>query len=258
MFKFIDNYLAKKKAKAKYEESLSRCLETGILDESIKKDLDEIKKNDNLTEYDIKPIHIRLINLYFQRINVDERINDHEKKSLEELMNYFSIHIDDFNFDQKLFNKNYALEQLEKGILPKSDISGLNVALGKDEFSHWGCPAQLRKYRHITNRINYKGLTSSIKIMKGLRYRMGSLGYQTQTQENLITEDVGFLWITNKRIGFKGQRKIFAVPLSKILNIELTLAGIEVAKEGKEVPYIFALDDYQIPAAILTMYLNKK
>ena len=50
--------------------------------------------------------------------------------------------------------------------------------------------------------------------------------------------------------------KNFAFLYFKIHSFELTQAGLEVSKEGKEMLYIIGLDDYDVPCIMISHILN--
>lgn len=257
MFNFVKNYLAKREAKGEYEETLKKFLADGQLDESEKKQLDDLSVKYGLTKDDLLDAHKKATSLMFKNISSDERITDEEKKDLEALMGYFGLSQKDFEFNQKNFNKFYSLALIDKGILPTPEHTGLNVIFKKGEVLHWLCGATLKKQKRVTERMNYSGLTGSIKIMKGLRYRVGSISLAPQTREIMVNEDNGNFWMTNQRVGFLGSRKNFSFPYNKILSFELYKDGLSIHKEGKEKPYIVGLDDVELPAAILSAILNQ-
>ncbi len=239
-----------------YFKLLSDFLSDGILDENEKRELKEFAETNNIKEEELLTAHKKAGSLLFQNISSDGKITDDEKRSLEELLSYFNVRTEDFNFDQKAFNKFYALGLIDKGILPNIKDHDVDVVFKKGEILHWACPGALRKYKNVINRVNYGGPAVSIKIMKGVRYRFGSVGFSTQSTEHLINEDVGSFFITNSRIGFRGERKNFAVPLSKVYSFQLTPAGLEIVKEGKETPYIIGLEDYDVPCMMISQIIN--
>ncbi len=253
---FIRKFLTKREGKIKYDKLIKCFLSDGKLDEIEKVELEKLSKQYGFSKEELFEAHKKASTLAFQNIISNSRITDDEKKALEELMDYFGISKKDFKFDQKAFNKFYTLGLIEKGILPVIQQHDISIVFKKGEVLHWVCPAVTKKYKRITNLIRYGGPTMSIKIMKGLRYRVGSVGYSTSSSEHLITEDNGAFWLTNQRIGFRGNRKNFAFPYSKIHSFELTKAGLEVSKEGKETPYIIGLNDYDIPCMMISHILN--
>jgi hypothetical protein len=258
MINFVKNFLTKRKGSKIYDEKLKEFLSDGKIDDNEKKQLKKIANEYSLLEEDLMEAHKKACSLTFNDITSDGKITEEEKKALQELMNYFKIEQKDFNFNQKTFNKFYTIGLIEKGILPEISVPDLNIIFKKGEVIHWCCPASLRKIKRITNRISYKGFTGSVKIGLGIRYRAGSLGYSTQSSEFLATEDTGVLWLTNQRVGFKGDRKNFAFPYTKIHSFEVSSTALSISKEGKETPILVSLDDYDVPCMVISSILNKQ
>lgn len=149
------------------------------------------------------------------------------------------------------------LALLDQSGLRPIDYSDLNIILQPGEVTYWGCQAELRKYKHVTQRVGYGGMSTSIRIMKGVRYRTGSFKVQRTSKELLVAEDRGTFWVTNKRICFSGQRKNFTVPFDKILHLDRSPDGLVIAKNGRETPYLVGLGDYEVPAAMISHLLNQ-
>jgi len=257
MLNFVKNFLVKQKSSKAYNEKLKEFLSDGKLDNKEKEELKKLAIEGNLQEKDLQEAHKKACSLNFDEITKDGRITEEERTALQELMNYFEVEQKDFNFDQKTFNKFYTVGLIDKGILPDIKVPDLNIIFKKDEIIHWCCPASLRKIKRVVNRINYGGFTGSVKIGLGVRYRVGSLGYSTQSSEFLATEDTGVLWLTNQRIGFKGARKNFAFPYTKIHSFEASSTALSISKEGKETPILVSLDDYDVPCMIISSIINK-
>ena len=194
--------------------------------------------------------------MFFKNISEDERITEDEKKELESLMGYFDLDIKNFGFNQKNFNKFYSLALIDKGILPTPTYTGLNVLFKKDEIIHWLCSGYLKKRKKVLRNITYGGFIGSIKIAKGLRYRVASMDLATQSSEIIADEDFGNFWLTNQRVGFLGERKNFNLPYNKILSFEVYKDAIIIHKDGRENPYIIGLEDVDVPASILSKILN--
>lgn len=267
MLNFIKKYLSKSELKSsdsssiqfsrsdeakRYAELLSQFLSDGKLSEKEKEELEKFSKENNISEEELSQAHKKAASLSYKDFISDERITEEERELFQELANYFDLNPEDFDFNQKEFNRFYILALLDKGVLPNISSHDLDIVLKKGEILHWACPAQLRKYKNIVNRVRYAGPTVSIKIMKGVYYRMGSIKFDTRSTEHLIIEDLGSLFMTNLRIGFKGERKNFTVPYSQILSYELTQSGLEIIKENRETPYIIGLEEYDIPCMIIS------
>lgn len=258
IFDFVDKLLSRRNGVKEYKETLSSSLEDGALSDSEKKRLREIQTEFGLTDADVLKQQKLGMSDFFNQISDDERITDDEKKSLEAMLAYFGISTKDFAFSQQEFNKYYTLALIDKGLLPTigKENHDLNLIFKNGEVLHYGQRATLRKLKNVTTRINYGGITTSIKIMHGLRYRAGSMKIGRETEEVYAPEDSGALYLTNQRIGFIGKRKQFAVPYEKISSFELGPGGLQIFKDGKETPYIVTIDDYEVPLSIVSFLLN--
>ncbi len=257
MFNFVKNYLTKKEGKKEYMLKLNDSLADGNLSLGERQDLSNLIQKYNLTKEDIIEANKSAFALQFKDVISDRKITEEEKKSLEELIKYFGLSLDEIKFDQKSFNKYYTLGLLDKGIVPTMSLDSLDIVYKKEEILHWVCIASINKFKNVTRRINYGGFTGSVKIMKGVRYRVGSVNVQRVTEEIIATEDTGTFWITNKRVGFKGFKKNFAFSYEKIQSFDVTKYGIIIAKEGRETPYIIVPDDIDIPCTLISLLLNE-
>jgi hypothetical protein len=208
MFNFVTNYLTNREKRSEYQQMLTNFFADGKLDESETIQLDEFSKKFGFTKDDLRELHKRVTSSLFQNISKDERITEEEKKDLEVVMSYFGLSQADFEFNQATFNKFYSLALIDGGILPIPQHSALNLILKKGEIIHWLCPGTLKKHK----RVNYSGLSGSIKIMKGIRYRVGSMKLAPQTNEITVEEDAGNFWMSNQRVGFIGSQTNFAIP----------------------------------------------
>jgi len=207
----------------------------------------------------VNGIHKTSVASVFTNIGSDKRITDDEKNSLEKLLNHFNLSKSDIAFNQDNFNKFYTLALVDKGVLPtiENGQSEVNIVFKEGEALHWAVAASLMKRKKVTTRVNYGGLTGSVKIMKGVRYRVGSIGVSSVSKEIMDTEDSGAFYITNQRIGYIGYRKQFSFPFKKIGSLELRSDGLHIFKDGKEAPYILDLRDYEVPLAMISSILNK-
>ncbi|WP_341227936.1 hypothetical protein [uncultured Arcticibacterium sp.] len=256
MFKFLKNILSKPEGYKEYQDLLHVFLNDTALSENQKSELEDLARFYNILDSDLRVIHKKEITNVFKAITSDGIITEIEKAHLEDLMSYFGFARSDFGFNQKEFNKCYTLGLIENGELPKTNIPTLNLILKKDEFYHWGCEMKLKQFKKVNSGASYRGLSSSVKIAKGVRYRIGSYKVSSNTREELKVIDNGLFWLTNQRVGFQGTKKSFSMPYTKIHSFELTKDGIYLFKDGRESPFIMELDDYDVPCLLISTILN--
>ncbi len=258
LFDFITSVLKKKQGVREYQELLSRFLGDGVLSDDEKQQLQLLQATFNLTDTDLVAVRRAGASSAFKQIASDQRITEDERKSLEAIITYFGLQLNDIDFDQNTFNKYYALALIDQGILPTIEKGrhDLTILFKDGELLHYGQSAMLRKVKRVTTRIKYAGFTTSIKIMRGLRYHTGSLRVGTDTTEILADEDKGGFYLTNQRVVFIGSRKHFSLPYGKIGSFELKADGLYIFREDKEAPYIITMADYEVPLAIVSYVLN--
>lgn len=256
---FIKSLVSEKEGIKEYRAKLADSLSDSKLTDGEKAELDALAQKHGLTTEELTKLHKIGATSAYQNITSDQRITDDERESLDVLLNHFGLGAADINFDQKSFNKYYSLALIEKGVLPeiKEGNHDINLIFKKGEVLHFGSKADLRKLKRVTTRVNYGGLTASVKIVKGLRYRVGSIGVNSVSQEILATDDTGIFYITNQRVGYIGVRKHFSIPVAKIGSFELRAEGMYIFKDGKEAPYILTLPDYEVPLSMVSFLLNK-
>jgi len=256
---FVDQYFKKRDGLKKYQESISSFLADSELSVEESDKLAELQKEFGLSAEDVSGIHKTSVASVFTSIGSDKRITDEEKNSLEKLLNHFNLTKTDIAFNQDSFNKYYTLALVEKGVLPTIDNAQeeVNIVFKDGEVLHWAVAASMMKRKKVTTRVNYGGFTGSVKIMKGVRYRVGSIGVSSVSKEILDNEDSGAFYVTNQRIGYLGYRKQFSFPFKKIGSLELRPDGLHIFKDGKEAPYILELRDYEVPLAMISSILNK-
>lgn len=253
------NIFKKRSAIKEYKNKLMLYLQDLKISSEEENELKFIADKYKLSNEDLIKIQKVVLSDIFKKIISDKRISEEEKKSLENLLIKFNLTTKDIRFDQNLFNKYYSLSLIDNGKLPeiKNSNHDINIIFEDGEILHFGSISRLIKFRRETMNINYGGMTGSIKIMKGVRYRVGSIGISKNTKEVSFVEDKGIFYITNKRIGYIGNKKQFSLVFDKIISFELRPVGIYIFKKNKETPYIIAVDDYDLPLSIISFIINR-
>lgn len=74
----------------------------------------------------------------------------------------------------------------------------------------------------------------SIRVMKGVSYRVGNFAGQSVSRPEIKQVDMGTLYVTTKRFDFSGSRMHIDIPLSKIESLEMYSDGIQIGRSGKQ------------------------
>jgi hypothetical protein len=141
------------------------------------------------------------------------------------------------------------LAQIEEGLLPSVATP---ILLTRGETCHFTAPVvKHSEMRVVTKRVNYSGPVASIRIMKGLRWRVGSISAHRVTQDVLTHVDTGALYITNKKLFFQGGRKNTSIALSKIVQFKVYKDGLEIDKQTGKDFYCIGEADWELAGACL-------
>ena len=162
---------------------------------------------------------------------------------------------------QQLFKASlnkYLLFMAENGTLYEFDKSDMPISIQykSEEKLYYFSGAAYVKKRRKTVGVGFSGPSASIRICKGVRYRIGSMSVHRETVESYDTSDQGIFYITNFRIGYIGKTQ-FSFDLKKLISIQSGEAGILIFKQGRENPFMIALDNYDTPCTILSCLLNQ-
>jgi hypothetical protein len=193
-----------------------------------------------------------LIEKRFMEATADRRLSPHELDGIRAYARSFGIV--NLNFDpdsQGIIDRYSLLWRIENGQMPSIAVP---IALQKDEICFWSDTGEWHELRTRTMRINYSGPVASIRIMKGLHWRVGSIAPSRVTREELTRLDSGTLYVTNKRILLTGAAKNYQLRYSGVLGIEVFSDAIRIEKSSGRSP-VLVLRDPEIPAAILAAVL---
>lgn len=172
---------------------------------------------------------------------IDEMLNDTVITAAEEaqVMNY----VRHFSLTQPVLNVNGAFTRLaygcalrdvlEKGLTSRAVITfQLPFNLMKNEQLIW-CFRNVPCFEEKIYK-SYVGQSQgvSVRVMKGVYYRVGSSrGYPVETSK---TEqiDTGMLGITTQHIYFAGSRKSFRIPYKKVVSFTPYADGLGVCRDA--------------------------
>jgi hypothetical protein len=259
--KFISDYFKRKEGFKIYKNKLNTFPIDQKLSNEAKQNLTQIISDYGIRENQLLETKKKFIISVFNKLAEDKRLPDDDIAVLDDVIDYFAVDINTTGINTNLLRKYHNLSLIDEERLPdvtEASKNELDILLKPDEIVHFRTNSQLRKFRKVTKTIQYKGFTGSVRIMKGISYRVGSLDLNRVSQNILAVDDFGFFYITNKRIGYHGQRKQFSILNEKISSFELQPEGLFIFKDSKETPYILTLDDYDVPLAMVSLLLNKE
>lgn len=182
------------------------------------------------------------------RIVADRRVSPEEEMELKRLADGLggSIKFDEASLAQ--LERFRLLWRISQGDIPEIEVD-IHLQRGEKCFAAAG--ANHYNVSTVTTAVRYHGPSASIKIMKGVRWRVGQTSVHRVTEDRLKLLDSGVLYITNKRVLFDGSKKTTSINLNKILNYKLYQDALVVEKDsGKDQIFEFA-SDAEIIGAVL-------
>jgi hypothetical protein len=242
---------------AAYKRDLIGAIEDGVLTAEEIQALDERRAELGLTPQDVRWMRATAYRRAYQVAASDRRITAAEATELERIKGYLGLSESDVASTQRDFHRLRLLAEIQAGNLPATSTPGLLTQKG--EQVHWSEPAQLIEERVVRRR--YEGGSSgvSIRIMKGVTYRVGAQRGQLVTDTAAVPVSEGHFAITNRRAVFKGTKKSFNYKWEKILGVELFSDGLSVADgNGKSRIVRFVNGtDLEVMGAIMSQVVNQ-
>lgn len=190
-----------------------------------------------------------------------KKLTDITERDFDEVTKLFNnLHLEPTRKNEIFKNllKHYLLLMAGKGTPHEFDKTKMPLSIvykNGEKLYFLGNAINVKK-RKKTVGVNFAGPVASIRICKGVRYRIGSMNVQRQTVENYDNSDQGMFYITNMRIGYLGKTQ-FSFNLNKLVSLQNGEAGLLLYKEGRQNPFMIALDDYDVPCTILSALLNQ-
>lgn len=241
-----------------YNDNYETAVIDGRLTTREEQDLESLRKELLLPEeYALKiseDVRTNYLNQYVKKITLDERLSPEELEEFSAIAKSLNVNIS-FNNETRVLLDRYKLYWvLENGALPVLE-SGLN--LGKLESCYFKVTADWYEERTVTRRVNYGGPTARVKIMKGVYYRVGSMGVNRITSSEMKLINSGTLYLTNKRLIFDGIAKNTTIKLDKILSFIPYSDGIEIEKDSGKSPVLKISGDTEALCIILSRLLKE-
>jgi hypothetical protein len=172
-------------------------------------------------------------------------LTEEEDQRITGLCKIFGITANDLGDLGARFAKSQILKRLDEGKFPENvRVNDVPIVFEHNETVVWLFNDV--NYYTLRKRTQYVGASHgvSIRVMKGVYYRVGGFkGEPIQTQY-LADEGRGFLVLTSRNIYFWSPQKVLKLPLKKIISMQPYTDGIHIVRDAANaVPQTFKLDD---------------
>ncbi|MBM3327840.1 MAG: hypothetical protein FJY65_12880, partial [Calditrichaeota bacterium] len=216
--------------------------------ENLNLSITEIAQKSDLSDSDKREQLIKSWESAVDKFLEDGVLSESEEKRLIDFGEYFHLSRDelDRNEAHSKLVKSAVLRDILNGIIPKRMSFGgvLPVNLQKGEHLIW--IFKDTQYLEDKTRRQFVGGSRgvSVRIMKGVYYRVGAFKGHYVEQTERVHIDTGNFYITNKHIYFTGNSKSFRIPYSKIVSFEPYSDAIGLIRDATTAkPQIFITGD---------------
>lgn len=254
---FLTNRL-KKEQKEQFEQMLSRVVSDLIVTDQEIEEIDGFIDN---CELDSKELGNIVTDALMEAVKIamsDRRISSEELSALEKMCIRLGFSPDFYQNIQREFGIYHLLDQVEKGFLPT--IKTNNLILQESEIAHFDMSAFLMEEKVVSKQFVGRSQGVSIRIMKGVSYRVGSSRGNLLTETGFVNVSDGDLVITNRRIVFSGNRKSFNSNLEKILDIRLYKDALQISVSNRQKPVTFGMyssEQVELAGATISALINQ-
>lgn len=146
----------------------------------------------------------------------------------------------DSDTDRALVGARHAWA-VDHGPLPSVPT---DLGLLGDEVAHAVADCEAFENRERTVGVSYAGLTFSIPIVPGMRFRVGQLAVDRQNLSYSHKLGTGDLTVTSKRLIFRSPERAITAKLTSIIDIEAYTDAVTVQRtQGKPITFVLDITD---------------
>ena len=165
----------------------------------------------------------------------DARLSPTEEAELEALASNLRVKISHDDETRRVLERMRLYWRIEEGDLPVVDV---DIKLQRSETCHFATEVDWLENRKVTTGYNYSGPTARIRIVKGVYWRLGSMSIKPMSEDVLKHIDSGKLYVTSKRVLFRGEKGNKSLKLNRIIAVEAFSNGVQIEKDKGKTPFV--------------------
>lgn len=240
----------KKETEIIYRRKVQAVISDAKIDDTEKKELEAMQTNlniDDSVESNIRGEEIKnKIQSFVDSLIEKRRVSPDDEIKLNQLAKDMDVKL---TFEDNGLEKLKLFWEIENKELPSIPC---DINIQKSESLYYKTNIRWYEERSRTTYSNYGGVSTRIKICKGVYLHGGSIAPSRHTEEYMKLIDSGEVYITNKRIIFMGNHGNKTINLTKVLSYTAYNNGIQIDKDTGKSPF-FECDDPEL----LGMYLSR-
>ena len=180
----------------------------------------------------------------------DQRLSPSEETEFQALAKNLGVEVTHDDETHRVLERMRLYWRLEEGDLPVVDV---DIKLQRRETCHFTADVDWLEHRKVTRRYNYSGPTARIRIVKGVYWRLGSMAIKPTSEDVLQHIDSGTIYVTNKRVLFRGERGNKSLRLNRIIDVEAYRNGVQIEKDRGKNPFL----QFEPGADVMGMILER-
>ncbi len=242
------------KEQVEYENELALRLFDGNPTASDARALGATVKRLGLSPAAVGQSHIRFCESLVIQVVDDGWVTEAEMSKVKGAMKWLGVQPNDLDpAIRSELDRFDALRRICAGELPI--ISEPQLIARKDETVHFECFAGV--IENVRVKLGYQGQSQgfSIRLAKGLSYRVGQSQGQLQSEQQMLPVDDGTLSLTDRRVVYAGVERSFVCPWAKVISVEESDGNMVIVSEKQQKPLVLAmLPDRLVFAITIALY----
>ncbi|MGQ9533355.1 MAG: hypothetical protein ACUVTQ_11235 [Desulfotomaculales bacterium] len=196
----------------------------------------------------VAPHARELIRNMYRHIYVHGETDPGWRATIEEALQALGLDPAEFRKEQDLMRRFLFLTEVRAGRLP--DVPA-PIILQPGEVCHWVTLCRLLEERVVRREYVGGSRGVSIRLAKGLYYRVGGHRGRVVSERAIVPVDEGELVVTSRRVVFNGRIRTLSVPYGKLVDVHAYRDAVVLARAGKKKPEALAVDDPELVATII-------
>lgn len=250
----------KKEQIERLRESIWNALSDGVIDDRELMYINSFFSESELSVEDFQTLKSEIFAQVVSQAISDRRVTDSETKSLNHLIERLEIAPGVARWAQQQTQYFSAIAKIESGA-PLAEIQPVGLVMQKNEVGYLCLSADLIEERVVSRTYSGGSQGVSIRVMKGVSYRVGQQRGQLHSQTGLVTVSDGYFIITNKRLVFSGSRKSVSTNFDKLLDLEVYSDAIKISSTSRQKPAFIKFahgQEAELVAVVISRVLNDR
>jgi hypothetical protein len=232
-------------AATKIPEFFVKALRSPIEPTRFRAMTEQISRNNFVTDSEHRRLVFNGLQKMVSSAFADRMLTEEEEQRITAFCNTFDVAANELGDPEMRLAKVQILRRLDEGkFSEKVQVDGLPINLERDETAIW--LFNNVSYYTVRERTQYAGTSDgiSIRLIRGIYYRVGALTGQPVKTENLAEDGHGVLLLTSRNAYFWSPKRVIKLPIKEIVSLYPHSDGIQIMRdvENSE-PQIFKLDD---------------